>query len=67
MISIMNSETINSSGMRSNTSIGTYKVINDNLLPNYFIALEKLRRDVPNLKDYKFEVILGFNNSEWLS
>jgi hypothetical protein len=51
--------------MHSNNSIGNYRVINDNLLPNYFVALEKLKADVPNLKDYKFEVILGFSNSEW--
>lgn len=58
---------INLSEMHSNNSnsIGKYRVINDNLLPNYFVALERLKADVPNLKDYKFEVILGFSNSEW--
>lgn len=46
--------------------IGTYKVVNDNLLPNYFLALEKLKRDVPGLKDYKFELLLCFNSSDWM-
>ena len=66
MIYTMNLGRINLFEMPSNTTRGTYKVINDNLLPNYFIALEKLKRNVPGLKDYKFELILGFNTSDWM-
>lgn len=66
MIYTMNLGRINLSEMLSSTTKGTYKVINDNLLPNYFLALEKLKRDVPGLKDYKFELILGFNTSDWM-
>lgn len=61
----MNLGRINLSEMLSN-KIGTYKVVNDNLLPNYFLALEKLKRDVPGLKDYKFELLLCFNSSDWM-
>lgn len=63
MTSTMNLGRINLSEMHFNNR-GTYKVVNDNLLPNYFLALEKLKRDVPRLRDYKFELLLGFNSSE---